>query len=112
MNNKSDRARQFMPFAALKGFYELVKQQEKVITPKKELSEYRLELLSKKLSSVKKGDIIRVVYYAKDGYVKTEGMVAAIDFNFRTLTVIKTKINFHDIYDVSGESIASEEEIL
>ena len=108
--NNSDRARQFMPFAALKGYEELVKQQEKVITRKKELSEYKAELLSKKISSVKKGDIVKIVYYAGDGYIKTEGMVSSVDFNFRILTVIKTKISFDDIYDIAGDGIAEDDE--
>ena len=103
--NKGDRARQFMPFAALKGYDELVRSKEKVIAPKKELSEYRAELLSNKLISVKKGDIISVVYYDRDGYIKKEGMVALIDFNFRYLTVIKTKIAFDDIYNIKVDSL-------
>ena len=103
--NNSDRARQFMPFSPLKGYDELVKAKEKVIAPKKELSEYRAELLSSKLISVKKGDIISVVYYNKDGYVKKEGMVANIDFNFRYLTIIKTKISFDDIYNLKVDSL-------
>ena len=103
--NNSDRARQFMPFSPLKGYDELVKSKEKVIAPKKELSEYRAELLSSKLISVKKGDIISVIYYNKDGYVKKEGMVANIDFNFRYLTIIKTKISFDDIYNLKVDSL-------
>ena len=103
--NNSDRARQFMPFAALKGYEELVRSKEKVITPKKELSEYREELLSNKLLSIKKGDIISVVYYDKDGYVKKEGMVALVDHNFRYLNVVKTMIPFDDIYNIKVDSL-------
>ena len=33
---KADRARQFMPFAALTGYYEVIKQREKIIEPRKE----------------------------------------------------------------------------
>lgn len=101
MNEKSDRAKQFMPFAALKGYDELVRQQEKVISPKRELSEYKSQLLSDKLMRIKKGMLIKIAYYHIDGYIKTEGMVSAIDFTMRYLTVIKTKIHFDDIYDVS-----------
>ena len=110
MNSKSDRARQFMPFAALKGYEELVRQQEKIVARKRELSEYRAEQLSKKLSSVKKGDMIKIIYYANDGYIKTEGMVSSVDFVLRTLTVIKTKISFDDVYDLAGDSISPFEE--
>ena len=52
---KADRARQFMPFAALTGYYEVIKQREKIIEPRKELSEDEAEILSSKLGSVQKG---------------------------------------------------------
>ena len=100
MSDKADRAKQFMPFAALKGYDELVKKQEKIISPRKEMSEYKAEKLSGKLNLVKKGMVIKVLYYHKDGYIKTEGMVSRIDFTARHLTVIKTKIDFDDIYDI------------
>ena len=103
--NNGDRARQFMPFAALKGYDELVRSKEKIITPRKELSEYKAEILSQKLLSVKKGDIVTVLYYDTDGYVKKEGMVATVDLNFRILTVVKTRISFDDIYDLKGDSV-------
>ena len=41
-----------------------------------------------------------MLYYHKDGYIKAEGMVSRIDFTARYLTVIKTKIDFDDIYDI------------
>ena len=101
MSDKADRAKQFMPFAALKGYDELVKKQEKIISPRKEMSEYKAERLSSKLNLIKKGMVIKVLYYHTDGYIKAEGMVSRIDFTARYLAVIKTKINFDDIYDVS-----------
>lgn len=35
--NIPDRAMQFAPFAALKGYYEIVRRQERITQPKKEL---------------------------------------------------------------------------
>ena len=104
MNDKTDRARQFMPFASLKGYYDMVREKEKIISEKRELSEYKAEILSNKLLRVKKGMVVRAVYYHIDGYVKAEGMVSNIDFDFRTITIIKTKIPFDDIYDISVEN--------
>ena len=100
MSDKSERAKQFMPFAALKDYDALVRKQEKVISPRRELSEYKAELLSDKLNKIRKGMVIKIVYYHTDGYIKTEGMVAAVDFTMRYVTVIKTKILFDDIYEV------------
>ena len=100
MSDKSERAKQFMPFAALKDYDSLVRKQEKIVSPRREISEYKAELLSAKLNKIKKGIVIKILYYQGDGYVKAEGMVAQIDFTFRYLTVIKTKISFDDIYEV------------
>lgn len=111
MSDRADRAKQFMPFASLKGYYDMVREQEKIISPKRELSEYRSELLSNKLLQVRKGAVIKAVYYRGDGYVKTEGMVSQIDFTMRTLTIIKTKIPFDDLYDVSVNGSDSEIDI-
>lgn len=96
----SDRARQFAPFSALKGFHELVKEKERIITEKKELSEDEQKELSDKISLVRKGMMIKIVYFCSGEYVATEGIVTAIDYTFRTLTVVKKKIYFDDIYEV------------
>ena len=100
MSDKSERAKQFMPFAALKDYDSLVRKQEKIASPRREMSEYKAELLSAKLNKIKMGAVIKILYYHGDGYVKAEGMVAQIDFTMRYLMLIKTKIPFDDIYQV------------
>ena len=110
MSEQSDRARQFMPFASLKGYYDMVRAQEKIIGAKKELSEYKASILSEKLNLVKKGIMIKIVYYKDDGYIKTEGMVSNIDHTMRTITVIKEKIPFDDVYDIASEDIKIDED--
>lgn len=52
--DRSERAKQFMPFAALKGFEELLAEKEKMIVPKIELSEERKAELDDKMRSIKK----------------------------------------------------------
>ena len=52
---KADRARQFLPFDALKGYKEALKEKQKVIIPKKQLSEDDEQILSFKLNQIKKG---------------------------------------------------------
>lgn len=96
----SDRAGQFMPFAALKGFYELIKEKERVIIPKHELAEDKAEELSEKMKNVKKGIMVKVIYYSDGEYVSTEGIVTKIDITFRKLVIVKTEINFDDIWDI------------
>lgn len=99
-NSKADRARQFMPFSALRGFEEMIRAQTREVTPRKELSEYDAARLSKKMYALQKGDMVRVTYYDRDAYVKLEGIVSDIDIPLRTLRVIKTAIPFDDIWDI------------
>ena len=78
MVNKSDRARIFMPFDALKGYKEAIQEKRRVVVSKKELSEDDAETLSRKLLAVKIGMMIKVIYFHEDEYVAIEGMVSKI----------------------------------
>lgn len=97
---KADRARQFMQFAALTGYYEVIKQREKIIEPRKELSDDEAEVLSDKLSKIKKGMLITLTYYKEDCYEILTGLVSNIDPIYRTITIVKTKIAFDDVVDI------------
>ena len=97
MVNKSDRARQFMPFDALKGYKEAIKEKQKIIVEKKELSEDDAIILSRKLNEIKKGDMIKVIYYLDSQYICIEGMLSKINIDERYLMIVKTKIPFIDI---------------
>jgi len=99
-NSKADRARQFMPFAALRGFEELIRRQTEEPTPRRELSEYEADQLSRRLARVEKGDLVRVRYYQTERYVTLEGMVSDIDFAARHLRVIKTNVPFDDLLQI------------
>lgn len=101
---KADRARQFMPFAALTGYYEVIKQREKIIEPRKELSEDEVEILSSKLGKIQKGMLITLTYYKEDCYETLTGLVSNIDPIYRMITIVKTKIAIDDVYDVRIES--------
>ena len=79
----SDRAKQFMPFASLRGFDQIVKEKEKVLIEKRELSEEEIMELSNKLTSVKKGDLVSVIYFLFGEYKKTTGVITAIDLTLK-----------------------------
>ena len=96
----SERAKQFMPFASLRGYYEVVRERERVREEKHILSEEDLEIISDKLRMLKRGMMISVRYYDTDCYVTMKGLVAGIDELSHILTVVKTKIKFEDIYDI------------
>lgn len=103
-----NRAKQFIPFAALKGYEEALRAKEKILVEKIELSEEKKAELDFKLHQIKKNDMITVVYFYKDEYIKLEGMVSRLDIDGRILKIVNTKIPFEDIYELSGENIVEE----
>lgn len=104
-----NRAKQFVPFAALKGYEEALRAKEKIIVPKIELSEEKKEELDRKLHQINKNDIITVIYFCKGEYIQLEGMVSRVDKDARVLKVVNTKISFFDIYELWGERILEEQ---
>ncbi len=101
--SREDRAKQFMPFAALKGYPEALRKKEKIIVPRMEFSEEYKEELDRKLRKVRKNDIVTVVYYCQGEYLKLTGMVARIDETAKVLKIVNTKILFEDLCDVQEE---------
>ena len=99
------RAKQFMPFASLKGYFDLIRGEQRIKEPKKNLSEEEATVLSYKLNQVKKGMVIKVRYYNIDAYETAEGIVSSFDDIFRTLTIVKKSISFDDILDITGDEI-------
>ena len=97
----SKRAVQFTPFAALRGFEILLADRERVRVEKIELMEDMAEILSRKMAAVKKGQRLRVVYYDDGEYICATGLVSSVDFEKRTLTIVKTEIDFDLICDIS-----------
>lgn len=105
MNEKTNRAKQFLPFASLKGYYDQIRERERIIDVRHELSEEEMIQLSQKLELLKKGMMAKVTYYNIDAYETIEGIVAHIDLVLRTLTIIKTKIPLDDIIELNSEEI-------
>ena len=102
---REERAKQFMPFAALKGYPEALRKKEKITVPKVELSEDAAQELDRKLRQVCKNDIITVVYFSEGEYLKQTGMVSRMDVTARVLKVVNTKIRFDDILEIEGEKV-------
>ena len=101
--SRQDRAKQFMPFAALKGLPETLAKKEKQIVQRKELSECMAEELNNKFLLLEKGKMVTVTYYLENEYVKMTGLVALIDNNYRILRIVDTKIHFDDVIDIEFE---------
>lgn len=99
--SREERAKQFMPFAALKGYPEALRLKEKITVPKRELSEEYGEELDRKLHEVSRGDMVTVTYFFRGEYLKISGLVSRIDPTARVLKVVNTKIPMADIYEIS-----------
>lgn len=102
--NREDRAKQFMPFAALKGYPEALRKKEKIIVPKIEMSPEYQEELNRKLLRVEKNKIVAVIYFEKGEYLKVTGMVSRLDETARLIKIVNTKISFDDLYDIILDS--------
>ena len=94
---RADRARQFMPFAALRGYYEMVEEASNPPEPKRELSADELELLDAAFKRLERGSLVRVTYHDGKRYVTSEGIVTGVDTARREIRVVKTVIPLDDI---------------
>ena len=95
-----ERAKQFVPFAALRGLPDALAAKEKVLVPKIELSPEMAEELDRQMHLIAKGKMASVVYFHKGEYIKITGLVARIDQTSRMLQIVNTKIPFEDILQV------------
>lgn len=100
---------QFMPFSALNGYYDLVREQEHTAEPRHAMTEERAERISRMLARLRKGDAISVVHYAHSAYVTTSGVVRQVDATFRTLELAGRgaapgpRILFEDIWELDWQ---------
>ena len=99
--SKADRASQFMPFAALKGYKEALEAKEKIFVPKVELSEDTLAYLDYQIKLLTEGTMAEITYYSEGNYVKKSGIISKINKDARFLTMVKTDISFDDIKEIS-----------
>lgn len=98
--SRAKRAQIFQSFDALKGFREILNEQERVVVPKKELSEDDLEQLDYKIHQIKVGMIVKIIYYDKQQYVQLEGIVSKINLDTKIIQIVKSKINLLDIVHI------------
>ena len=95
--SRLQRAKQFMPFAALKGFEDLLAAVARHKEPRVELSEDQMEEVNKVLQAVRCGDWVRVVYYDKHKYTELIGPVDMISEQLQIVSVREVVISFRDI---------------
>ncbi len=100
-----ERAKQFAPFAALKGFEEALRKKEKIVVPKAELSVDKQEIMNLTLQQIEKGDIVTCVYYFDEEYIEFTGVLVKVDIDERYIQIVNNKIPLDDLRDITCERL-------
>ena len=103
---RAKRAKQFLPFDALTGLREAIAAKERIIVPKRELTEDSIAEINKILTDLQKGQIITVVYYGsyEKDYLQITGPVAKVDPFWNSLQIGNTVLNFSEIYEINSDT--------
>ena len=96
---RSRRAKQFMPFDALRGLKEAIAAKERVIEPRRYPSEDAIAEINATLLGLHKGQIITVVYYGiyEQVYLQLTGPVTKVDSYWQNIQIGNTTIEFPEI---------------
>ena len=100
--NRMARAKQFLPFDALKGFQEALREKEIEYEEKKELSEETLNDLDNILNRIEVGSIVKIKYYKNRKYNEIQGTVTKIDYIKKKIQIEnENNINIADIINLA-----------
>ena len=99
---RARRAKQFMPFDALVGLRDAIAAKERVIEPRRYLSDDAITELNDSLLELRKGQIITVVYYGiyEQTYLQLTGAVTKIDPYWHNQQLGNVFIDFSEIYQL------------
>lgn len=101
MVSRVSRAKQFLPFDALKGFQEALREKEKEYEERKELSEESLKELDNIFNRIEIGSNIKIMYYNQGKYDELKGIVTKIDCVKRKILIDEIKnVNILDIISI------------
>lgn len=102
------RAKLFKPFAALKGYEDLLSEKNRIYERKRDLTEEECDHLNEALLHIRKGSIIKVEYFvAPDSktiegtYEKIVGVVQSLDVIKQSMVLDGTTIHFDDLFQIT-----------
>ena len=101
---REDRAKQFLPFDAMKGLDAAMKRVEERVerVERIELGEEDAAALSSALSRLTRGDQVTATYYREGHYRTTSGTVTRIDNVKRTFTLDESEtVPFDEIISIN-----------
>lgn len=97
----SQRAKQFAPFAALKGFEEALKKKERLFIEKPVFSEEMAEKLNHELTKLKKEQKLTVEYFCDGELINITNYVKCIDTYNNLLVLESVCIPISDIIKIN-----------
>ena len=86
-----------MPFAALRGYYNLVRAKEVVPEPRQPLTDDDSRALDETVAALIRGDVVRAVYYRDGAYREATGAVSQVDTIYRDLWIVRDRIPFAEL---------------
>jgi len=107
-----NRAKIFLPFAALRGFEEAIEAKNRILVKKEKLSEYKEEQLNNNFYTIlyevknKRHPEVKLVYCFEDlkkdeiQYIQVDGLVVRIDLDARYIQVVNEKIAIDSIVSI------------
>ena len=108
----SERAAQFMPFAALTGYEDLIRESSRITQKRIELSETEIEELKNNLEILREHEkekpMIKVMYFLHD-LKKNGGSYQTVEKHLHRIDDIERKIIFKDRTTIQFDDIISVE---
>ena len=100
--NRADRAKQFVPFDALKGLQEelRIREERRTRIEKKALSEEQIERISTRLLKLRSGSKIAITFYSRGHHLSIEGYVSEVNSIYAYIKIGNEKVFFDDIYKI------------
>ena len=101
MVNRVARAKQFLPFDALKGLQEAIREKEVEYEEKRDLAEDTLNDLNNKFNQIDNGSFVKITFYKNGKYSEIKGRVTNIDYIKKKNKINKKyNINVCDIVNI------------
>ena len=95
------RAKQFLPFDALKGLQEALREKEVEHEEKIELSEETLSELNNSFNKNEKGSKVKIKFYKNGQYIEISGIVTNVDYIKKKIQIDKEEnIRVPDIISI------------
>lgn len=92
-----NRARQFLPFAALKGFSETAHLKEATLEKQRELTPAEAVILSHRVSNLRRGDTVSVQFFEAGSHRQTVDTVLWVDLAAKILRLKNMTLAFGQI---------------